>query len=634
MRFLSLIFLVTFGCNTTTQKTDYAGKESKELQKQLARGWNTWNTRSVLSHVLLPEYFAINLKLQNKQSGDILHEALIGRRSEKGEPVEKIIPGDHSYDGSYTDLEIEWQGLRLRIQTALTGNDMVLLATPLQANNNGLLLAETAFLWNKKGRTEQKKNQVAATVDDSIINVFPSNETANAGNTTGFLFNLSDTIGLSTGSQRSLQQIKEIIEAGRNQFNQQKTAYKEEADLYNGMQRVLAWNVIYEPDSQRVIVPVSRLWNSGMWKGWVLFDWDTYFSAMMMGLDNKALAYANAIAITNEITDAGFIPNFAAGLSKSSDRSQPPVGSLAIKTLYKKYQEKWLLYETFDKLLIWNRWWHTNRQQDGYLVWGSDPYTLKEHEPEWLLEEINVMQGAKFESGLDNSPMYDNIPFDTIRHQMMLADVGLMALYISDCDNLAEIAEVLGKTDIVKELNSRKQLYSANLQKLWNKEAGIFLNKRTDNDSISHRLSPTLFYPLLAGVASDEQAQQMIQQHFYNTETFWGEYIMPSIARNDPAYKDQEYWRGRIWAPMNFLVYLGLRKYNLGEAQKDMAEKSKNLFLKSWLTEGAVYENYNANTGQGDDVWASDKFYHWGGLLAYINFIEKGLVPAPELPIR
>ncbi len=29
--------------------------------------------------------------------------------------------------------------------------------------------------------------------------------------------------------------------------------------------------------------------------------------------------------------------------------------------------------------------------------------------------------------------------------------------------------------------------------------------------------------------------------------------ILPSIARNDVAYKDNVYWRGRIWGPMNFL---------------------------------------------------------------------------------
>ncbi len=33
----------------------------KDMQSRLARGWNTWNTRSVHSHVLLPEGLAINL---------------------------------------------------------------------------------------------------------------------------------------------------------------------------------------------------------------------------------------------------------------------------------------------------------------------------------------------------------------------------------------------------------------------------------------------------------------------------------------------------------------------------------------------------------------------------------------------
>jgi hypothetical protein len=35
-----------------------------------------------------------------------------------------------------------------------------------------------------------------------------------------------------------------------------------------------------------------------------------------------------------------------------------------------------------------------------------------------------------------------------------------------------------------------------------------------------------------------------------------------------------------------------------------------------------VYENYNAVTGQGSDVDNSDKFYHWGALLAFISLLE------------
>ena len=161
----------------------------------------------------------------------------------------------------------------------------------------------------------------------------------------------------------------------------------------------------------------------------------------------------------------------------------------------------------------------------------------------------------------------------------------------------------------------------------------MYLNKDLVTGEFSYRLSPTLFYPLLAMAPGQEQAMRMMKEHFYNPEEFWGEYIMPSIARNDSAYKDNIYWSGRIWAPMNFLVYLGIRNYELPEAQKDMVEKSKNLLLKSWIEERHVYENYSAETGRGDDAGMSDKFYHWGALLGFIGILEEGYVPSPQLPL-
>jgi|GEM_PF-5549338 len=39
------------------------------LQRRLARGWNTWNTRSVLSHVLLPAGFVLNLGIKEHRNG-------------------------------------------------------------------------------------------------------------------------------------------------------------------------------------------------------------------------------------------------------------------------------------------------------------------------------------------------------------------------------------------------------------------------------------------------------------------------------------------------------------------------------------------------------------------------------------
>jgi neutral trehalase len=230
--------------------------------------------------------------------------------------------------------------------------------------------------------------------------------------------------------------------------------------------------------------------------------------------------------------------------------------------------------------------------------------------------------------------MYDNIAFDKQKNLMLLADVGLMSLYIVDCNALADIAIELGKPTLADELRLRADKYSANLQKLWNEEQGIFLNKRLDNNIFSGKLSPTLFYPLFAGVATQKQAERMINEHFYNPDEFWGEYIMPSIARNDSTFADNHYFRGRIWPPMNFIVYLGLRKYRIGNSCNDMVEISKEMLLKTWHLKGDVYENYNATTGEGFDMGSSQKSYYWGALFGFMSFIENGQVEAPENSIK
>jgi len=238
---------------------------------------------------------------------------------------------------------------------------------------------------------------------------------------------------------------------------------------------------------------------------------------------------------------------------------------------------------------------------------------------------------------LDNSPMYDGIPFNTTTHKMELADVGLMGLYVMDCEALAEIATVIGRTSEAKELTGRKEYFRNNMQQLWSEEEGIYLNKRTDTGRFSRRLAPTLFYAMLAKAPSQHQAQRMISEHFMNPEEFMGEYILPSIARNDDTYQQQGYWRGRIWGPMNFLVYLSLKNYDLPEATRILVEKSNQLLMKTWKKNRMVHENYNGITGNGrnedEPINLSDSYYHWGALLGFMSLIETGDVADPSKSI-
>ena len=339
----------------------------------------------------------------------------------------------------------------------------------------------------------------------------------------------------------------------------------------------------------------------------------------MASVENKELAQLNAIAITDEVTENGFVPNYgSADDYKSRDRSQPPVGSFVCLEIFKKWPERWFLERVYPTLLSWNRWFAGHRMTaEGYLCWGSDPF---EPVNDRFGETIHVhdWQGAAFESGLDNSPMYDDMVFDEKTNLMQLADVGLMGLYIMDCRCLAEIARILGETAIIPELEARKAQVEQALQTLWDEDFGLFLNKNLTDGSLSRRISPTNLYALQSGLVSEAQKRRMMEEHFYNPEEFWGEYIIPTIARNDPAFPEHGYWRGRIWAPTNFLAYAAMKHAGLKKECGDLAKKSEELLLKEWRLHGHVHENYSCYDGLGCGLHSSDKFYHWGGLLAYI----------------
>ncbi len=602
------------------------------MQQKLCHGWNTWSANSVLSHVYLPDGFALTLGLKSAGMGHA-YQSTFFQANETARRPEKIRLGPHTDDGSYTELTLEMntggadtKNAALVQSASENGEEYILISVekraPLRAEH---LIVETGYYWNRPGTVRRDGAVLKAQSGREGGRAFEVRTTAAEVNDPFLTTNspylsvaLEGRIAVYTGPEKTLEQVAEIVNTHRAAHLKRLADYGEAREVFTAMQTILGWNLTYDPENDRVIAPVSRAW-SQYWGGYVLFDWDTYFAAFMYGLYNKDLAFANAVEVTKGITKRGFIPNCASAYGiLSDDRSQPPVGSLMVLEIYKRHKEAWFLAEVYDELLRWNRWWPGARDTKGLLAWGSD------NQPQLVDGTFHNFQAALFESGLDNSPMYDGVPFNPRTSKLEMADVGLNALYVADCRALAEIAGVLGKSADQRELLARGDKYAAALGTLWDETSGIYLNKRTDTGEKSPKLSPTNFYPLIAKVPTAAQAARMATEHYFNPAEFHGEWVMPAIARNVAGFKDQEYWRGRIWGPMNFLVYLGLRNYDLARTRADLAERSHKLLMKSWQSDRAIYENYNSITGAGNDVRSSDAYYHWGALLGVIGLMEQG----------
>jgi hypothetical protein len=98
---------------------------------------------------------------------------------------------------------------------------------------------------------------------------------------------------------------------------------------------------------------------------------------------------------------------------------------------------------------------------------------------------------------------------------------------------------------------------------------------------------------------------------------FWGEYVLPSISRDDPAFNDpknpdRQYWRGTIWPPTNYLVYQGLKACGFDAVASELAKKSQALFMKAWTNFQTCPENFHPLTGEA----AGQRYQSWGPLFA------------------
>lgn len=624
-------FVFLFSFSGYSQESAYQCKNYIALKKELNTGWGTYNTRDVLSQVLLPDCIEISIdfKYQGTNFGGYLEEAQITGDSLWRDA--KVQPLAHSLNGEYSELTLDWQDIKVRIQTASNNNELYVLITPMQTMKHpSQAIVKSGLLWNKPGTISRKDGTITIKTPGKTVQVFPATQTKTEYNVSAstpyFCLKLDKTTGFCTGKQRNISEIEKIINKHKQQFLARAAKYGKNLEpAYIAIITSLGFNTIFDPIHNRTVSMVSRQWNVKR-GGYSFFGWDNFFLAYLSALESKELAFANVIEHLHDKTEEGFIPNCSQGNGRKTwDRSQPPVGALMALAIYKKYPEKWFIDAVFNELLTWNRWWIKRRMNQNLLSWGSHPSKNPYHD-----KRYNDAGAAMLETGLDDSPMYYNVPFDTVNHTMMLHDVGLNGLYIADCEALAEIAQLTGRKKEAEELKQRAKQFRKQAQILWNEETGLFLNKRTDTNTFSNKLSPTLFYALLGKMATQKQAERIINEHLYNNNEFWGEWVLPSIARNDPAFKKQKYWKGAIWAPLNFLVYLSLNQYELPKARKDLAEKSRQLFVKEWKRKGYVSENYSSITGTGDDHRIkSDRFYTWGALMGIIPFMEAGFMPAP-----
>ena len=377
----------------------------------------------------------------------------------------------------------------------------------------------------------------------------------------------------------------------------------------------------------------------------------------------------------------GFVPNKRSGNAAdlpnehetgtnkvtSNDRTEPYVGAQTLLRLHGKWGDDWLVELLFEVLLTWNQWAWRERVNEGaaalpLVQLGSDPENLPTYRSPYT-GGVGTRGAAILESGMDNSPMYDGAGFDNVTHRVALYDVGMTSLFLAENRALLQLAAVVGRAAEVRALLQPQYdvVAAAMGAHLWDEASGTFANGVVADHGkgsgaagapagaprateLSPRLSPTAFYPLLAGVPSAAQASAMVERHLTNASEFCVsaacDFAMPSISRADDHFRDNNYWRGRTWGPLNYLVHSALSEsaYTqpvegaagggaalatlVNATRARLCRQGLNVLQPQWRAWRHVGENYNSTNAQICDVGNANPYYHWGALLGFTALVE------------
>ncbi len=279
---------------------------------------------------------------------------------------------------------------------------------------------------------------------------------------------------------------------------------------------VIAWNTVWDSQNHRPTTVLTRNWLTKKFSGWGVWLDDMLFHGLLAALvGDWENARGNIETALEYLCPNGNLPCLRTGNQEWLDRSQSPIGAYILWRIFALTGDRSLLEQHFAVLLRAHRWWIEKRDpnHDGLIEFGSSPTGTGAF--------VHTKQAAMDESLMDNAPIFDAASFDPETHCLTMAEPGLSSLVSLDAQFLARIATQLGDTETAAELEATASRINAVIaERLWDEERGTFA-ARNRTGSFVEALSPTCFYPLLAGAASEAQVSRMVDGYLLQPGKFW-----------------------------------------------------------------------------------------------------------------
>ena len=242
--------------------------------------------------------------------------------------------------------------------------------------------------------------------------------------------------------------------------------------------------------------------------------------------------------------------------------TKPPILAWAALKLHETAPDLNFLHEVYEPLKRCNDWWfeHNDDDADG-LAQYTHPYS----------------------SGLDDSPLWD--------HGLPVEPPDLNTYLYIQMRVLSVMADALELSEEAVTWRQEAQtLLERMLTDLWDEETGFF--RALHDEKPIPVETPLNLLPLWTGQLPEDVTQRLLA-NLTDPKKFWGGFMLPTVARDDPAYDPQTMWRGPVWANINYFFIEALQRSDL----PDLARELRDATLDLIMSQPSIYEYYHAETG-------------------------------------
>ena len=204
---------------------------------------------------------------------------------------------------------------------------------------------------------------------------------------------------------------------------------------------------------------------------------------------------------------------------------------------------------------------------------------------QWEYERYIYLVELYRSLGWDGARMWLKTPFK-------VADVALNAILMRDERDLIALAHMFGSSAERTRLAARAARRQAGFERLWHAKDRIFYSRDLVADRLIRIASHASFLPLWGGIEDSVRAA-----HLAGRLTDWislCRFGAPTMSPADPEFDQKRYWRGPVWAVVNWMLGEGAASYGFGDLAARLRRDTRALMARSGFS-----EYYDPLTGKG-----------------------------------